>query len=126
MSKLTVRQLLAQRGMTWYALHQKTGMSKSMCHDWFRGRHLPSNRSAARIARALGISTESLLTRDQWDNLPRTPWGTNARKALQESRTIADFKDRIESHVPWCMTCHQKILKAPSTQGITAQCATLV
>ena len=120
MDKLTVKELLAQRGMTWYALHQKTGMSKSMCHDWFRGRHLPSNRSAARIARALGISTESLLTRDQWDNFPRTPWGTNARKALQESRTIADFKDRIESHVPWCMTCHRPMDKAASTQAIAA------
>src|SRR5665213_795798 len=112
MDKLTVSQLLAQRGISWYRLHQLTGMSKSMCHDWFRGRHLPSNRSAARIARALGISTESLLTRDQWDNLPRTPWGTNARKALQESRTIADFKDRIESDVPVCPHCGLQLNKA--------------
>src|SRR5664280_838661 len=101
-------------------------MSKSMCHDWFRGRHLPSNRSAARIARALGISPESLLTRDQWDNLPRTAWGTNARKALQESCTIADFKDRIESAGLTCPHCHRMLNAAPSTLEITAQCATLV
>jgi transcriptional regulator with XRE-family HTH domain len=107
MNKITVSQLLNQRGMTWYGLHRLTGMSKSMCHDWFRGRHLPSNRSAARIARALGISPDSLLTRDQWDNLPRTPWATNTRKALQEAGTLTDFKDRIDPAGLVCPHCHQ-------------------
>ena len=112
MNKFTVKEILHQHGMSWYALHRLTGMSKSMCHDWYRERHLPSNHSAARIARALGISSDSLLTRDQWDNLPRTPWATNTRKALQEAGTLNDCKDRIVPPVLVCPHCHQILGKA--------------
>jgi hypothetical protein len=57
MDKISVSALLAQYGLTWYGLYKRGqgSMSKSMAHDWIRGAHLPSRKSAVKIARALGL-----------------------------------------------------------------------
>jgi len=116
MEKITLKELLEQQGMTWYGLYKRGGGSKSMCNDWFRGRHCPNRKSAAKIARAIGLPTKYVLdilkTRDQWDNSPRVAWGTHVREALELTSTNVDIAGRIESGGPWCITCHQRIPKA--------------
>lgn len=115
MNKITVSELLSQHGLTWYGLYRRGGGSKSMCFDWVRGKHLPSTKSAARIARALGLPLpyvlDTLHTRNSWENSPRVPWGTHVREAMEGS-TNAEIKDRLESVGTRCLTCHQRILKA--------------
>jgi hypothetical protein len=112
MNKITVNELLTQYGLTWYGLHKRGAGSKSMCHDWVRGKHLPSTRSAAKIARAIGLPLNYILatlrTRNSWENSPRVPWGTHVREALEAS-SRTEIKDRLESEGPWCITCHQKL-----------------
>jgi hypothetical protein len=115
MNKITVGELLAQYGMTWYQLHKRGGGTKSMCWAWTIGKHLPSTRSAARIARALGLPAayvlDTLRTRNQWENSPRVTWGTHVREALEAStRTV--ITDLNDSGEPLCPSCHQRISKA--------------
>ena len=115
MDKITVAQLLAQHGLNWYGLYKRGGGTKSMCRDWVTGKHLPSTKSAVRIAHAMGLPIKYILdllhTRNSWENSPRVTWGTRVRKALEAS-TNAEIMDRIESEGPCCSTCHQRILKA--------------
>ena len=100
MEKINVSALLEQYGLNWYGLYKRGGGTKSMCRDWVTGKHLPSTKSAARIARALGLPTAYVLdllrTRNSWENSPRVTWGTHVRKAL-EARMNAEIADRIES-----------------------------
>ena len=116
MDRISVSALLAQYDLNWYGLYKRGAGSKSMCRDWVTGKHLPSTRSAARIARALGLPTnyvlDTLRTRDPWENSPRVTWATHVRKALEAANTYAEIADRTESDGPWCMTCHQRITKA--------------
>lgn len=115
MEKISVSQLLADQGLNWYGLYKRGAGSKSMCRDWSTGKHLPSTKSAARIARALGLPTvyvlDLLRTRNSWENSPRVTWGTHVRKEL-ETRLNAEIMDRIESEGPCCPSCHQRITKA--------------
>jgi hypothetical protein len=112
MNKITVAQLLEQHGLTWWGLYKRGAGSKSMCHDWVRGKHLPCRRSAAKIARALGLPLgyvlDTIRTRDPWENSPRVTWGTHVRKALEAS-TKAEIEDRLESDGPYCLTCHRRL-----------------
>jgi hypothetical protein len=111
MDKITVAQLLAQHGLTWYGLYQRGAGSKSMCRDWVTGKHLPSTRSAARIARAIGLPLpfvlDTIRTRNPWENGPRVAWGTHIRKALE-----AEITDRIEADGPYCVNCRRILDKA--------------
>ncbi len=117
-SKVSVRELLAQHGLSWWALYRRSQgtISKSMAFDWWRHRHLPSKKSAALIARALGLPADYVLeilqTRNPWDNSPRAAWGTRVCKSLQEASTTAPYRDRIEAGDTYCLTCHQMIRKA--------------
>jgi hypothetical protein len=116
MNKITVAQLLAQYGLTWYGLYKRGAGSKSMCWDWATGKHRPSSKSAAKIARAIGLPTkyvlDSVRTRNSWENSPRVAWGTHVEEALEASSSSTEIKDRIESNGPWCITCHQRIPEA--------------
>jgi hypothetical protein len=115
MNKITVAQLLEQHGLTWWGLYRRGVGSKSMCHDWVRGKHLPCSKSAIRIVRALGLPTHyalALHTRNSWENSPRVAWGTHVREALEAAVTNIEIKDRLESEGPWCITCHQRVAKA--------------
>ena len=116
MDKITVSQLLTQHGLTWYGLYRRGGGSKSMCFDWNRGRHLPNSRSAARIARAIGLPLnyilDTLRTRNQWENSPRVTWGTDVRKALEATSANAEIKGRIESDEPTCPHCGRMLARA--------------
>jgi hypothetical protein len=80
-----------------------------MCFDWKRGRHLPNTKSAARIARALGLPLnyilDSLQTRNRWQNSPREAWGTHVRKAMMEDSANNGIEGRIESGEPSCPHC---------------------
>lgn len=115
MDKITVAQLLTQYGLTWYGLHRRGAGSKSMCRDWATGKHLPSTKSAARIARAIGLPLafvlDTIQTRNPWENSPRVTWGTHVRKEL-EARLNAEITDRFEANGTWCLTCRQRMPKA--------------
>jgi hypothetical protein len=116
MNKITVAELLKQYGLTWYGLYRRGGGSKSSCWDWTIGRHLPCTKSAARIARAMGLPTNYILdilhTRNSWENKPRVPWGTHTLEALQAASTRADITGRGEPDGPRCSLCHQRLTKA--------------
>ena len=116
MKEITVSELLAQYGLSWCALYKRGAGTKSMCHDWARGKHLPSVRSTVRIARAIGLPSAYVLgilrTRNQWENSPRMEWGANVRKALQDSSTFPLNTDRIEPDGPGCPSCGQRVPKA--------------
>jgi hypothetical protein len=121
MNKITTAELLAQHGLTWYGLYKRGAGSKSMCWDWATGKHRPSSKSAVRIARAIGLPPNYILdtlhTRNSWENSPRVAWGTHTREALEAASTNMEITDRIESNGPWCITCHQMILKPSLNTG---------
>src|SRR4051794_7177046 len=104
MEKITFSELLTRHGLTWWGLFRRGAGSKSMCWAWATGKNLPSTKSAARIARAMGLPLgyvlDTIQTRNSWENSPRVTWGTHVRKALE-----AKIMDRIESDGPWCITC---------------------
>jgi hypothetical protein len=116
MNKITVSELLTQHGFTWYQLYKRGAGSKSMCFDWNRGRHLPSSKSAARIARALGIPLpyvlDTLKTRNQWQNSPRVTWGTHVREVLKATSANVKITGRIESDEPTCPHCRRMLNRA--------------
>jgi hypothetical protein len=115
MEKISVSALLAQYGLTWHGLYRRGGGTKSMCWSWVVGKHLPSTKSAVRIARALGLPSNYVLdilhTRNSWENSPRVPWGFHVRQALESASTNADIKGWSESDGPWCITCRQRLPK---------------
>jgi len=115
MNKITVSQLLANQGLSWYGLYRRGGGSKSMCFDWNRGRHLPNTKSAARIARALGLPLnyilDTLQTRNQWQNSPRVAWGTHVRESMQNDISPSTT-GRIESDEPSCPHCGRMLARA--------------
>ena len=129
MNKTTVAELLLQHGLTWYGLYRRGAGTKSMCWAWVTGKNLPCTKSAAKIARAIGLPLpyvlDTIRTRNSWENSPRVPWGTHTREAI-EARTNADIRDRIESEGPYCIACRQRILKTAQTPELALQDAGLV
>jgi transcriptional regulator with XRE-family HTH domain len=54
------KRWLDKNGLTWYAVHRRTGLARSTCHDLWRGLHQPAPKSLKRIADAYDLSYESL------------------------------------------------------------------
>jgi len=101
MNRITVKELLEEHGLTWWNLYKRSqgAFSKSMCHDWVRGAHLPSRRSAVKIAFALGLPAAHVLgllkTREKYQNRPPQP--------------------------AFCITCHRKLYRIPENSELYTQ-----
>ena len=57
------REVMAECGITQYALHKKTGISWNNFHKWLRGERLPNASSLLKLASAMGCSVDVLLGR---------------------------------------------------------------
>ena len=57
----SIAALRADAGMTQVELARRVGVSQSQIADWERGAHVPSARSIARLAGALGVPAADVL-----------------------------------------------------------------
>jgi hypothetical protein len=98
--KITVSELLRQRGWSWWRLYSRSqgSISKSMAFDWARGAHQPNRQSAFKIARVLGVSADTIKTRERQDNRPK--------------------------EIVHCLTCGRRLWKLPSNSVPSERCQT--
>jgi transcriptional regulator with XRE-family HTH domain len=66
-----LRQLMDERGLSVTRLVVATGISDKTIRRYREGAHVPSSSHLLKLADALGVSTDYLLGRSDWDGVER-------------------------------------------------------
>ena len=85
-----IAELLAQQKLTQKELSQKSGITEAAISRYIKGDRVPRGVNLAKIADALGTSTDYLLGQDTFDGdekkLVKTLIARNASKMTQDER----------------------------------------
>lgn len=106
-----IRELREKAGLTQQRVAEKIGLHWTSISQWERGRNIPREASAARLAKALGVEVQDIL-----------PDVSGARVTQKNSEKVAEFLDFLREAMRCCRQASEEEQQANAqTQDILHQ-----